>query len=478
MAPVTDVRLSACACCAALALAACKGSGGSSGAAGAPDASVVEAGSDADLDAPLELPDVDPTPPASISGVAPPQAFLARSSQLTIGGYSTSWSDATRVDLGPEVTIASVMAASPNALVVDFTVAPDAAPGPRDVTVLDADAGSETAPGSWTLQSPVALTFDGTLAQGSIVVAHVTLIDHSIALDPVSLTPVLSSGLSGTVLDATTTTADVQVFIDVPATGTGSLDLVSGGADAGDAGDVHFPAPSSIPASARAPVALVPGVPASGSVASTDATTLFAYTPSSPSTAILDFAASSSAAGATPAVLLLPASGAWSDELTGGAQATWLSTSTDPIYAVYFDASGATGAFTVNLTATPPAATAQASASDATMAGAVTATALPFVLTGGQLTSATSQDWVRVTTGPTDGGKKLWVQSAGDPRTFLDATVYDADGVTSLGSEQTGGPVQLLAGPVAASTTYYVVFSAGAGFDPAHGGYAGIVRTE
>jgi hypothetical protein len=50
--------------------------------------------------------------------------------------------------------------------------------------------------------------------------------------------------------------------------------------------------------------------------------------------------------------------------------------------------------------------------------------------------------------------------------------------VTSIGGNETGGPVHALSGPLAASAMYYVVFSAGAGFDPAHGGYAGIVRLQ
>jgi hypothetical protein len=112
------------------------------------------------------------------------------------------------------------------------------------------------------------------------------------------------------------------------------------------------------------------------------------------------------------------------------------------------------------------------------MAGAVVAAAVPFVLTGGHLASAGSQDWVRVATGPGDSGKHMTVQSAGDPKTFLDVTIYQADGTTSIGGNETGGPVHANAGPLAASSTYYVVFTAGAGFDPAHGDYAGIIRVQ
>ena len=206
-----------------------------------------------------------------------------------------------------------------------------------------------TDPGGLTLAPPIALTFDGTLAQGSIVVAHVRLVDDSITLDTTSTTdpfgnvtyvdfaPQLSPGISGTVISATTTTADVQLFIDEPTTGALDFDVVSG--PPGDAADAHFPFPGGIPVAARSPTPLVDGTPSTGSVGSKYATSLFEYTPPSATPLIVDFAASSSASSATPAVLLLPASGAWSDELTGGPLATWLTTSTDPIYAVYFDQS-------------------------------------------------------------------------------------------------------------------------------------------
>jgi hypothetical protein len=471
-------------CAAALALA-CGGPGSSHESA---DTSTDDAGAGDESSAP-ELPDADPTPPPSVSTVSPSVVFLARPARITVGGSFTTWASGTSVSFGDGVTIADTMLASASSLVADVTVAPMASPGPRDVTVLDPDGGTVgTDRGGLTLAPPIALAFDGTLAQGSIVVAHVRLVDNSIALDTTSTTdpfgnvtyvdlaPSLSPGISATVLAATATSSDVQLFVDETTTGAADFDLVSG--PAGDAADTHFPWPGGLTLAARTPTVLTAASPVTGSVDAKLATTLFEYTPPSSAPLILDFAASSNATAATPAVLLLPASGAWSDELTGGPQATWLSTSADPMYPVYFDPSGSTGAFTVSVTETVPAASTQASPGDATMAGAVDATALPFVLTGGQLASSATQDWVRVTTGPGDSGKKLHVQSAGDPQTFLDVTIYDADGATSIGGNENGGPVHAFAGPLAASSTYYVVFSAGSGFVPAHGAYTGIVRLE
>jgi hypothetical protein len=470
---------------AAFALAAWVAACGSTPAPGAADDASAPGD---DGGAPLATFDADPTPPTSVNGVTPSRAFLARHEEIKVSGFSASWTNATRVDLGSGIAITNLSAPTPDLLVVDFGVDLGAATGPRDVTVLEADGGKEVAPGALAVDPPVALSFDGTLAQGSIAVAHVGVLDPTIPLDVTSVTdpfgnasfphlsPAFGAGISGTVIAAKPYEADIQIFIDETTAGTSNFDLVSGAP--GDTTDAHFPLPAGLSIAQRTAQPLVAGTAVSGGVAGKYATALFSYTPPSTALGILDFHAASTASGADPAVLLLPASGRWSDELIGGADATWLSAWTDPVFAVYFDDSGQTGTYSVGLTVTAPAATAAASASDATQSGAVVATGLPFVLTGGNLTSSSSQDWVRVTTGAGDAGKQLRAQSAGDPKTFLDVTVYQADGTTSVGGNERGGPVDAVVGPLAASSTYYVVFSAGAGFDPAHGAYAGIIRIQ
>jgi hypothetical protein len=465
----------------ALLCAAC---GSSRASPGGDDAGASE---DAGLDAPVILFDANPTPPPSVGGVTPSHVFLARHREIVVNGYSTSWTAATQVDLGAGIDITNLSAPAPNFLAVDFGVEATATPGPRDVTILDADGGALVAAGALTLDPPIALTFDGTLAEGSIVVAHVTVLDSTIPLDTtmttspfgvatfINLMPVLPTGLSATVLAATAYTADVQLFIDATTYGADGFDLVSG--PPGGTTNVDFPLPAGVNVAARTGVPLAAGAVVSGSIDTTYATGLFVYTPASDALSIVDFGVNSAPSGGEPAVLLLPASGRWSDELTGGAVATWLTSSTDPIYAVYFDETGTTGAYSVGLTATAAAASAPASASDATMAGAIVAPALPFVLTGGLLTSTSSEDWIELSTGPGDTGKHLYVQSAGDPQTFLDVTIFDDEGA-SIGGNENGGPVHALTGPLVASRTYYVEFSAGAGFDPAHGIYEGILRLQ
>src|SRR5687768_1594008 len=73
----------------------------------------------------------------SVSGVFPHSAFLGRQMRVEISGDTTSWKDGTTVNFGAGVTVANVKVASPTALFADITVAPDAAPGLRDVTVDD-----------------------------------------------------------------------------------------------------------------------------------------------------------------------------------------------------------------------------------------------------------------------------------------------------------------------------------------------------
>jgi hypothetical protein len=74
----------------------------------------------------------------SVSAVTPPSAFLARTVDLTIAGSGTSWSGTTTVSFAnPGVKVNKVTAASASGLLVNVTVAADAAVGATDVTVSD-----------------------------------------------------------------------------------------------------------------------------------------------------------------------------------------------------------------------------------------------------------------------------------------------------------------------------------------------------
>ncbi|HEY8041445.1 MAG TPA: collagen-like protein [Polyangiaceae bacterium] len=423
----------------------------------------------------------------SVSGISPEHAFLARKGQVTVSGFGTSWSASTTVDFGAGVKVDKITVASPTALVVDFTTDKAAAVGPRDVNVKDGTT-TETYKGAFAVLSPISVAYDGTLAQGSIVIAHVKVLDLSTPLDltgqtdPLTgqvtytnLAPSFAAGLSGAVLNATAFSADVEVNIDVNATGNQDLDLVSG--PAADPTDVEFPLPAGIKIAARTATPLVSGTPANGTVAKTLDSTLYSFTPASAAMNILDFTASSTVAAASPNLFLLPKSGAWPDQLNRGAAFTWLTSSTDPLYAIYLDTTGTTGAFTAALTATAAAANAPTTASDGTKATAVVASALPFVLTGGAFTAATSQDWVKITS---PANKTLHAQSLGDGFNDVAVSVFASDGTTAVGTPSDSGGQADATFSLTTAGTYYVVFAAGTvfTFDPAHATYQGILRLQ
>ena len=114
-------------------------------------------GDDAGVHAPILLPDANPTPPPSVGGVTPSHAFLARHREILVNGYSTSWTAATRVDLGAGIVITNLSAPTPNFLAVDFGVDPTATPGPRDLTTVDADGGAIVSRGALELDPATGL---------------------------------------------------------------------------------------------------------------------------------------------------------------------------------------------------------------------------------------------------------------------------------------------------------------------------------
>jgi hypothetical protein len=416
---------------------------------------------------------------------------------VTVSGYATSWTDKTTLDFGAGITVANVHAASPTALVADLTIDKAAALGARDVVVTDTSA-KETYSQGVTVSPPAILTLQGSLAQGSIAFANLELQDQSTPFDTTGTQDPLSgavtytnlnftvpNGVTSSVNTATSNNVQILLTVDVDATvGAADLDLLSG--PAGDTTDAEFPVPGGFTVTAQTATALGAS-PASGNVKSAYSSALYSYTPSA-TLSIVDITASSSVTGANAGFALLPKSGHFAD-LVGFFQAssgtgtsattTLLPSSADVYYAIYWDNSGTVGAYTLGATGTAPAATHATTAADATETGAIVATALPFVLTGGTLTTATSIDWVKVTTGAGDAGKVIHVQTAGDPYTDVAVNILQSDGTTSIGGDDEGGPIDTTSTAVTASTTYYVTFSAGQiDFDPSDGTYDGIIRLE
>jgi hypothetical protein len=434
---------------------------------------------------------------ASISGIEPSTAYLARQVHVTISGYATSWTDKTTLDFGAGITVANVHAASPTALVADLTIDKAATLGPRDVVVNDAT--KETYSQGFTVSPPATLSLQGSLAQGSILFANLQLEDQSTPFDTTGTQDPLSGavtytnlnfttqpGVTASINTATSNSLQILLTVDVDApVGAADLDLFSG--PAGDTTDAEFPVPGGLTLTAQTATALG-ATAASGNVKAAFDSALYSFTPASASLAIVDLTASSTVANANAGFALLPSSGHFAD-LVGFYQAadgtgtdattTMLTSSTDLYYAIYWDNSGTTGAYTMGAASAAPAATLATSSADATEKGALVATALPFVLTGGNLTTDTSIDWVKITTGAGDAGKVIHVQTEGDPYTDVAVNILQSDGTTSIGGDDEGAPIDTASTAVTASTTYYVTFAAGQiDFDPTDGTYSAIIRLE
>jgi hypothetical protein len=428
-----------------------------------------------------------------VSNVQPASAFLARSAHVTVSGYATNWTDSTKVDFGAGITVSNVHAASPTALVADIALDKAAAVGPRDVVVTDGTT-KETYKQAFTVAPPATLQMQGSLAQGSIAIATIKLEDQSTPFDTTgtqdpltgavtytNLAVTAPAGMQATIQTATSESISLLVLTDVDAKAAANdLDLVSG--PAGDTtNDVHFPVPAGLTVAART-AATLGATPATGNIKNAYDSALYSYTPGG-SLAIVDFSASSTASGAQPAFALLPKSGHFADIIGyfgngTAAAATVVPSTTDPFYAIYWDNTGTTGAYTLGVTSTAPASTQAAAASDNNKGGAVPANALPFVLTGGSLTDTTSQDWVKVVAAAGDVNKSFHVQTAGDSLTDVAVTLYQSDGTTVVGSPlETGGLVDGTF-TIPSPGVFYVVFAAGQIFDPTHGTYAGVVRIQ
>jgi hypothetical protein len=413
----------------------------------------------------------------SVSGITPPQSFLARTTELTISGYGTSWSSSTTVDFGgTDIAVNKITVASPTALVVSISTAKSAAIGPRDVTVKDG-VNTETYKGAFQVLSPLAVTFQGNVAQGGWVYANVKVLDLSTPLDtttdPTSgaftnLAVTAPAGVNSLVTAAADYTATIEMQIDVDAmTGTGDLDLVSG--PAGASTNVDSPAPKAFNVAAVTPTVLVAGTGVSGTTAATFDTSVYSFTPASASQTILDFGISTTSSTAAPGLYLLT-DAKWADYATGaiaqtgGGTFSFVTTQATPLYAITWDQSGATGPFTLaGVVSTAAASTAAATATDGTTTTAIPATTFPFVLTGGDLSNNNGGgDWVKVKMPA--GKTSLRVQSSGDTQT--DAVVaVTTDGSTVAGTTtdntETGTIVDATFTGLTAGATYYVTFTEG-----------------
>ncbi len=428
---------------------------------------------------------------ASVSGITPGRAFLARKLDVTVSGFGTAWSTTTTLDFGAGVTVDGITVASPTALVASITIDKTAAAGARDVTINDGSK-KEVYKGAFKVDPPATIQLQGSVAQGSVLGGHVAGKDLSTPFDttttgdglftPISYTNIDVTGATGVTVNVSGVSlysVDLTMLVDVTAPTTAQTLEISSGPPMAKTNDV-FPMPKALTLAARTPTMLTSGTPATGNVAKPFDSTLYQFTPGT-GLSIVDVAATATDANAAPAVALLPKSGKFADLISFSGASTLVTSSADPFYAIYWDNTGTTGAFSVTAKSTAGTGLAETEPNN-TSATAQTAASLPFILQGATLSSATDQDWVQYTAVAADIGKKFHVQTiAGDRRTDTVVNVFTADGTTSLGgpSSDSAYHENFVSSAITAAGVHYIKFSASAqGYSATMKAYVGIIRLQ
>lgn len=399
---------------------------------------------------------------ASVSGVFPGFALLGASTEVTLSGFATNWDETTTVSFGDGVTVSDVRVASPTALIATVEVAGTAAMGLRDVSVTTGDEALTYAQG-FNLGSPIAIETQGTVAQGSIVLAKIKNMDYSRPFDDTfvqtslfdgeytNLAVTTPTGVTAQVSSVSPFSAEVTLLIDGDATaGATAIEVVSG-PDGG--AQESFPNPEGLNIEARTATAV------SGT---TDVTIGEAFASQYVSVDVpagLQIVDVTTSAGAgDPALAMLGASQSFQDLLGfdpvffGVSDATAAST----FYGVLWDNTGESG-YTASISATTHTATGIAEGSSNGDKGSATALALPGVVQGASLSDNLDTDWFAVTVAAGDVGKSLYLRTYGDPLTDTAFRVYDPSDALFAESDSESYQETLVTPAFTTAGTYYVV---------------------
>lgn len=433
-------------------------------------------------------PDTRPT----ASGIFPAEAFIGRRVRVELTGTNTHWgtNDPISVDFGSDIALGAVSVASETTLFVDLVIDDVALPGLHDVVITDGDE-TVTLTDAFLLQSPVAIHFDGNIAQGSIALFSITNHDFDSPFDTTSFqesifeAPVFPNiavfgpnGSTFVVDDVTPYTITGRVLIDVDATGSGSVIVASGPSD--------DPVRSSIGALiAIAPRAceVMTGPTATHRVMLPFDSSCFAYTPVGlPHAARFDVG--TDFANASPRVAILPATGHFRDALATTSSTTQIAgldaIGRERYYAIYLDRRGGSGYDFTLAAASQTLATVPAVEPDADYA-AQPAHAPPILYANADLAGQTDVDWIKLDLPASAVGHHVHVITFGDPKTDTRVDVLDAQ-LHSLGGPSNDGNFQedFESDVILAAGTYYVeIFASQTGFfDPAHETYSAAILID
>ncbi len=427
----------------------------------------------------------------SVNAVVPSSAFLGGAESITISGFATSWTDSAHVDFGAGVTVDSMQVASPTAIVAHVSVAFDATPGIRDVTVTDGGS-TLTYKGAFSVDPATALSVQGTLAQGSVVMAKVTDLDFTRPFDATTagdglFTPIswpnievsTDTGVASQLQSAQAYSLDTILLIDLDVVaGKTKLDVLSG--PVGGTRE-NFPNPTALDVAARTPKPLALGQATSVNLQDPYASEIYSVTPPGSSLNVVELSATTTNTSANPQVLVMPASGHFGELLGVGPDVVLASSSSAKLNVVVWDNSGTAG-YAATLRADATAATgADEAEPNNTTAQAQAASSLPFVLQNASLSSGSDEDWIAVTAAAGDVGKSIRVITMpGDPQTDTLVEVFAGDGTTSLGgpSDDANYHENWLSTPISTAGKYYVKITASPFYSSSQTKYQALVRFE
>ena len=375
----------------------------------------------------------DSTTPTA-SGVFPAEGFTGRTLRVEISGDATTWKDGATVDFGAGVTVNSVDVASPTDLFAEITVDPMAAAGKNDVSVTS--GGKKfTLTKAFELVSPIAITYQGTVAQYGVPNFTINNLDFEspfdITTDPATgaFTNIAITSPAGTefiIASATQYQITGQVFIDANGT-AGPVSIVSGPSggttnvtSVGDTINVMPRTPTPFSGTATANFADVGDSGVFGVTASGNSILHYTLTPSDQNASV--------------ASAILGAGGTWRNDFLGAGHT--IINSAASIVVVNFGGMG----YSYTLTGGVEAVTATAEGTDTTTNVATAkAAAAPYELTPATLGSSTDKDFFKVNVATAN--KRLHiVTDLGDPNTDTAVDVVDCTaGTTSYTDDGFGG---------------------------------------
>lgn len=371
----------------------------------------------------------------SASGVYPSAGFLGRKVRVEISGDATEWGASSKVNFGEGVTVESVSVASPTALFADITIADTAPVGLRDVVVTGGD--NVTLKQAFEIESPITVSIRGSAAQGGVAVLDVVNHDFDTPFDTTStgdgfLSPLVFTGLDATagngvrvqVENVTPYGMSATLLIDTDAQ-SGPLKLVSGPTGTTQ---TSFPLGADLTIAARTAMPLTAGTNATATSTKPMESFLYEFTPAA-FPALARFQVSTTGDG-SPGIAVLPASGHFADLLGARADQRQIATTPGKFYAVLYDLSGETGAYTIRAGSAMLNVAADTEPTNNTQATATTC-AMPCLVKNATLASDTDQDWFVFTAAAGDVGKKVHViTQPGDAKTDTQVEVFA--GATTL----------------------------------------------